>query len=345
MQYLRILIVSALLTPLVIYATILTLIPLPIAAEYWVREMITIKLDIAEKYSDRRKVVFAAGSSTLFGVSGSRMSEALCVPVINLGLHAGLPLEEILSVADKAVRSGDILILPLEVPKYAELESISDGRIRDIIAWQPEVWKGFSLKKKFESINVIGPMIVFELIKTKVLLLVNPQSLRRRLDALDNKAILGRFNPNIEPSAFEYSAYHLSDHGDMKKNEGILFRVGGGYSPEQDIVISNRVHDILLAFTKKMNHRGVMVYFANMPYLKGHEFNLDRVKQSSENFRHALSDIGPLIDNKQDLIFDRNLFFNTIYHLNSAGRKKNTGRLVKVVGRLLDDAQIMNCAH
>jgi len=343
MKYISTLIISTVLAWVIYYLVILALAPLPIQAEYWVREMIAIKLEIAKKYSHHQKIIIASGSNTLFGVNASRLSSDLCVPTINLGLHAGLSLENILDVAGKAVVRGDVLILPLENSKYHET-SITAWQARSLIAWQPELWRGKSLLSKFEIIHAIGPRLFLELINTKLQTITDSNVLQNRLVALDDESILKKFNPTVTLSDFEYSAYNLNKFGDMRKTEGDHYLGKAGYSPEKTIIISQRSRKALNEFINIMRIKGVAVYFANIPYLKNKEFNLSLVKKSSERLRADLSELAPLIDDKQDLIFNRKLFFNTNLHLNSQGREMNTNRLEKIIASLLVSQGISHCS-
>jgi len=342
MKYISTLIISTVLTGIIYYSVVLALAPLPIQAEYWVREMITIKLELAKKNSHRRKVIIASGSNTLFGVSASKLSSELCVPTINLGLHAALSLENILNVAGKAVARGDVLILPLEIPKYNET-SITGWQARNLIAWQPELWRGKSLLSKFEIINAIGPRLFQQLIYTKFQIITDPNTLQNRLIALDDVSILKKFNPTVTLNDFAYSAFNLNKFGDMRKTEGSHYLGKAAYSPEETIIISQRSRKALNEFINIMRTKGVAVYFANTPYLKSKEFNLSLVKKSSERLRADLSELAPLIDDKQDLIFDRKLFLNTNLHLNRQGREMNTKRLENVIASLLISQGISHC--
>ena len=45
------------------------LIDAPIAAEYWIAELITVKRELAKEYAGKNKIIVAGGSSTLFSVN------------------------------------------------------------------------------------------------------------------------------------------------------------------------------------------------------------------------------------------------------------------------------------
>ena len=330
MKYIGVLFISSALTAILYIVAALMLPPAPIAAEYWVKDTITIKLDIAKRYSDEHKIVVAAGSNVLFGLDTVKLANDFGVPVINLGLHAGMSLEMILDVADKAVNDGDTLILPLEESMYSE-HSITDWQVRNIIAWVPEVWNKLDWQKRIEAIVAIGPGILGELMLTRIKQIVYPASLDDRLVSLDEGLVLEKFDPNVEIKKFHYSAYHLDSLGNMRKAEGARYHGRPSSSPEENIVMSEKSLKNLSGFVKKMHANGVSVYFSHTPYVSSSLYNMDAIKRSSEKFREDLALIAPVIDDKQDLGYERKYFFDTALHLNHEGRAINTERFRNAV--------------
>jgi len=330
MKYITILIASTILTGVLYYSAVLLLSPARISAEYWVREAIVIKLDIAKKYSKRHKIVIASGSSALFGIDTQNLTKRLSMPVINLGLHAALSLEKILDVADKATNSGDTIILQLEVPKYNE-GPITAWQARNIIAWEPKVWNDFTLPQRIEAINAVGLKVFLYLIHERITSILNPKLLAERAFVFNENDILKKFNPNIEVKKFAYSAYNLDSFGSMRDTNGSSYTGLPKRSPEDNILMSKKSLQLLTDFVNKMRIKGVKVCFAHNPYVKFKGFDMSSIMLSSDKFRKDLAKIAPVIDDKQDLIFDRKYFFDTEYHLNSEGRELNTTRFESAI--------------
>jgi hypothetical protein len=46
-----------------------------------------------------------------------------------------------------------------------------------------------------------------------------------------------------------------------------------------------------------------------------------------------MADIGPVIDERRQVVFDEELFFNTDFHLNEEGRKLRTAALLRALRR------------
>lgn len=64
-----------------------------------------------------RRIIFLSGSNILFGVDANLIEETIKMPTINYGSHAGLG-NYIFYNAKRVLKSGDILFLPLEYEYY-----------------------------------------------------------------------------------------------------------------------------------------------------------------------------------------------------------------------------------
>jgi hypothetical protein len=64
------------------------------------------------------KVILIGGSNLAFGVDSDRLGEALCRPVVNMGLTAVLGFRFIVEEADQAIGEGDLVIVAVEQSSY-----------------------------------------------------------------------------------------------------------------------------------------------------------------------------------------------------------------------------------
>jgi len=76
-----------------------------------------IKKHRAAEESASPKIVFIGGSNLPFGLNSERISDETKMPVVDMGLHAGLGLKFMLEEAKPYIRKGDIVIL---VPEYQQ---------------------------------------------------------------------------------------------------------------------------------------------------------------------------------------------------------------------------------
>lgn len=327
MKFISSFFVSAILACVAFYATVFLLIDAPIKAEYWVSEMITIKKELVKEYTGKRKIIVGGGSSTLFGIDAKQASESLNMPVINFGLHAGLPLQKILQELGAVVEYGDLLILPLE-PKYYECNTkLTSWQVTNIIAWDHSVWKEMNILEKLKFVTLVSPTILGQMFVADILKKFHPMTLSDRLTTLDPSLVLTKFHARTAPSAFAYSAYNLDNLGDMLGGEAAKFKRQG-----DDISKLTHVCDktatILVNFVDRMKKRAVRVYFANTPYIAS---ETGPTTNNELNFLKEFSHIGCFIDRREDLIFDRKFFFNSPLHLNTEGRSLRTDAFISAI--------------
>jgi hypothetical protein len=329
MKFISSFFVSAILACVAFYAAVFLLIDAPIKAEYWVGEMIAIKKELVKEYTGKRKIIAAGGSSTLFGIDAKQASEVLNMPVLNFGLHAGLPLQKILQELGAVVEYGDLLILPLE-PKYYECNTrLTSWQVTNIIAWDHSVWKEMNTFEKLKFVSLVSPTTLGQMFVADILQKLHPLTLSDRLTTLDPSLVLAKFHARTTPSVFAYSAYNLNSHGDMQGAEAAKFKRQG-----DDISklahVCDKTATILVNFVERMKKKGVRVYFANTPYLAS-ETGSPPTNNNELNFLKEFSYIGCFIDRREDLIFDRKYFFNSALHLNTYGRSLRTDAFIKAI--------------
>ena len=69
----------------------------------------------AELFTGQSRLLLVGGSGTAFAIDSQLLEDSLHMPVINLGIHAGLGLPFMLREVQKMARSGDVVLL---TPEY-----------------------------------------------------------------------------------------------------------------------------------------------------------------------------------------------------------------------------------
>ena len=90
----------------------------PIPASYDLLNWIYLKENAAQNTAGRR-VLLIGDSSALFGIDSPQLEKELGRPVVNMSLHGGLPLDWLTDFAERNVRAGDIVVMPLNWAYYA----------------------------------------------------------------------------------------------------------------------------------------------------------------------------------------------------------------------------------
>ena len=305
------------------------LIDAPVPAEYWVGEMLIIKKELIKKHAGKNKIIFAGGSSILFGIDAGYVSKQIGLPVINFGLHAGLRPKKILKEVSTIVERGDVLILAFEPPYYDCNEKLTAWQVNNIIGWDHNTWRDMSYLEKIDFVSSVSFATFTSMLQAAFQRRYYPSKVSERLATLDRATVLSRFHSRNIPNSFRYSAYQLDDFGGMQRTEGSRYS-GKVVDIRKPTHICGSTKSYLIAFVNTMKKKGVRVYFANTPYIAS-ETNIDVQQQSESGFLGELASVGCMLDQRQDLIFDRKYFFDTSYHLNSEGRRLRTNHIIKAI--------------
>jgi len=330
MKFIQLFFISALIACISYYSVVLILIDAPIPAEYWVGEMLIIKKELVKKHAGKNKIIIAGGSSTLFGIDAEYASKQLGLPVINFGLHAALSQKKMLEEVSAIVDSGDILILAFE-PQYYGCKKLNAWQVNNIIGWDHNAWRDMSYLEKIDFVSSVSFVTFTNMLQADFQRKYYPFEVSQRLATLDGAAVLSRFRSPDKPISIEYPAdpYQLGDFGDIPRTVGSKYfgKVVDIGKPKH---ICGGTKSNLIAFVNTMKKKGVRVYFANTPYIAS-ETNTFGVKQGESGFLDELVSVGCMIDRRQDLIFDRKYFFDTVLHLNAEGRHLRTSLIIKAI--------------
>jgi hypothetical protein len=306
----------------------------PVAAEYWVRELLVIKQSIARQHTGKKKIIIASGSSTLFSIDTKQMSTALGLPVLNLGLMGGMPLSRILSEASRAAEAKDTILLALEPDYYCREKNtgFDEWVLRNAIAWDRESWSSLSATERLSAIQKLGFRFPLEIIRTQFDLIFNREALNQRLFALNDEKVLQKYaNPPTMADNL-YSVYNIDRLGNIKNTDEQNYQ-GAPRRADTTIQICEKTFDQLEDFIRTQRERSIDVYFINTPFVSQDGIDLDRLATASTAFIQQLSLLAPVIDDRFDVVLDRKYFLNSELHLNSLGRKIRTDRLLEAIKR------------
>lgn len=316
---------------LAVHFIVYLLLPSPINAEYWVRELIVVKQRLSDSISSPQRIIFLGGSSALFGIDAQKIAAKTDLPSINMGLHAGMRLQQVLSVGEDVVRQGDIVVLILEVPYYSCGQAAWDNwQLRNALAWDRSYFNNLSLGTRIKAILDGGrPSLIFDILASKLGSIVAPRNYVGRLEALaPTDSIWARYRSgNLRTSNFKFSAYNIDDRGDMLENKGEKYS-GSGVPANEPGNICSDILPVFTSFVTRMKNKDVRVLVAHTPYL------IDGTpspgwREAEKTFLQDVSSTGAeVLDLREELFFPRAYFFDTPYHLNDQGRREWTKTVI-----------------
>ena len=308
----------------------------PIAAEYWLAETIAVKRLIAHSLPPPR-IIFLGGSSTLFSIDARQVEKQTGVPSVNLGMHAAMRLDRVLSIGEEIARPGDILVLPLESGYYEDQTDWSDWPLRNALAWDRAYFSRLPLHERIKAIFTAGggPRLMFEILTEKIGSIAKPSLYADRVSALAPADVIwARFRGGMfRTEYFAYSAYNLDERGDILHNRSLLC-LGSGIPANEPGGVEPGTLRTLCDFVRRMKNRGAEVLFAHTPYVI--ETSPASGWQAAEvNYSHDIASTGAsILDHREELFFPSADFFGSPYHLNEAGRQLRTARLIADLRKL-----------
>jgi len=337
MRYLTYLLGSFVIAAISYFSLVLVLFPTPVAAEYWVRELLVFKREIGKQIGDQKKIIVASGSSTLFNIDTTSLTKSLGIPSINLGLMGGLPIDTLLDEVISISHKGDVVIMALEPDYYCRETNpgYDSWQNRNAIAWNHAFWINKTFLQKIAALPSLGSEFPIEMITARFNSKFNYEIIAPRIAALNDREILKKFSerPNSSTESI-FSIYNMDSLGNMKNINESNYS-GPVQRAEEDIKICTQTLEKLTKFVTKLKEREISVFFANTPYIAYDEINLSQVASSAERFSDAIKHLAPVIDKRTDLVFPRDYFFDSVLHLNQKGRERRTQIL-------LNDIQSLN---
>ena len=325
---------------LALHYLILFTVRSPIPAEYWLREFAVVKLHQAQAMTSP-KIIFSGGSTTLFGIDAADVQRELGRPAINLGLHAGMRLEDHLALARAAAQPGDILILCLE-PAYYDYYTTywTTWAFRNAIAWNPASLDALTpAQRALVYFTASDPSISYDLAVAAIDKKFFPKNIAARRAALqpEPQVVAAYLAECGTAHDFNYSLANLDANGDLlnARSGEDLFN-GDAWPLTRPAHVSAYAHDLLVPFLADMKAKGVRVYFDYTPYLLRTPPRDNDWQAADRTFRQELGDIGGiLLEKREDLFFPIEDFYHSNLHLNEVGRSKRTPKLIDALRPIL----------
>jgi hypothetical protein len=241
---------------------------------------------------DKKRLILVGGSSFGFSINSAILEGESDYDVINYGLHAGLGIEYMLDDISKYTRDGDIVVLGFEYELYYGEKN------KSIILLSNNIEDNYS--------NILIDKYVFRL----------NSSLKNLYAYLNNN------DSNTTDKIYVSNA--INQNGDIishlnMRNE--IVDMNKKINTDGDFIF-DEIND----FIKKHEEKGVKVLITFPPIpLSFYNFNFGAIEDTViliyKNFTRNI------ISSHLDFIFEDQLFFDSIYHMNFLGRDLRTYKL------------------
>lgn len=297
---------------------------LPIEAEYWVRDELMFKQSLADRAGDGRRILILSGSNGLFGFDSGLIERRTGLKTINLSTHGGLPLDFQLDYADKMVRDGDLIILPLEYEYYPQPPGQSSAWWWQMaLAVFPEVFRELPMADRLRALLHLKPQMLWGGAYVSMRRLVQPDFMEQR-SLPDVQSIMLKWKNAPHTGSTQYGVEGTDEHGDIERNCGSKNSIWNYPIATSSFNVNLDAVNALKRYFARWKERGVGAYVSFPPVsidvMASPHFQENAGKLSMLLEKSGIATLGQ----PSDFVFPRKAFFDTPYHLNCDGRVERT---------------------
>lgn len=302
----------------------------PVVAEWWLGSSINKKEMLLSDIKEKQRIIVVSGSNSLFGFDTKLIEEHTGIKAFNFGMHAGLDMDFLRFETEKVIRKGDIVIMPLEYSYYYTEKGYSEWFIENVLSWGQDYFSGLGL---FDTINMV--------IHTPVSFIAKQASAPKRGVTDDVETIR---KMQLDGVYRGYSYKSLNNYGDItppdestalvkgykespKKNERTLSYTSGTKVSEYTLTKLKEID----SYTKRIGATLYVTWPVSMSTAYFNSSNSSSIKDIA-SIKKALDDTGiKVICDPFSFNLSPELFYDTHYHLNSAGQKVRSSKLAECI--------------
>ena len=283
--------------------------------------------------ADRERIVLVGGSNLAYGVVSKQLEQATGRHVSNMGMNGYLGVRFMLEEIKPALRERDLVVIALEYDSFVKTVEGHGKDLLMIAKTRPVAFGHLNLSQWLDVLSVI-PYAA----QKKALRLVGDyyKSLKPTAHAHEQAAEVPRSSTEIVASVETLAGFNR--HGDLESHLGVDFP----YEREEGLDLTSlgidpEIIGLLHAFAREMDARRVPVVISYSPVMRSfYEKHAEIIAEIHRRITEGGVLAAPLPP--EAFVFDEELFFDTVYHLNRVGRVRRTRKLVGSLGPFLDRA-------
>lgn len=256
------------------------------------------------------KIVLVGGSNLAFGIKSEMIEDSIGMSVVNMGLHAGLGMQYILSEVKPDIHRGDVVVLSLEYHHFLNPKMFHG---EDVLAALL-----FDVNRDCLRYVSFGQWLAF-------IPQVCLYSAKKIID----------ISPAVSDGFAEiFTRDSFNEYGDEVAHYGLPSSVHSGEVPSSYTKISHRSISELYRFDSYVKSRGAQLIMIAPSYPKP-QYDLDKVVISA--IEQEVQEIGvPYGIKPEDGTYPDSLMFNSFYHLTEIGADMRTQQLIELLKNTID---------
>ena len=252
------------------------------------------------------RIIIYGGSNVAFGIDSELIQQELGLPVVNLGLHAGLGVVPLQGIQN-AIQRGDVIVISLEYEIITN-ENFTDGTLLQLADW---------LEASQQNTQyLINP--VSELPSIYLIILQN------KINRQTNTFLAGKINRGV------YSGENFNSNGDMIGHLDIPSKPPDTIKSTAypTTVTQEDAYIFLEEFNQHALSAGAQV-FLEMPASRETNCNATGFQNIKIFYEILLEKTTiPILTPLDQVCLPDKYFFDTVYHLNTHGRQIRTERII-----------------
>jgi hypothetical protein len=259
-----------------------------------------------DSLKNNRKIIICGGSSSSYSINSEKLQNVFNLPVVNTSLAMSLGSNFHLNLTKGYLLKGDIVLYTPEYEFYYG-KTTGDDFLYTTAFYAPEMLKDFTLDQKKEMLA---------------------KSVKLSFDFYIGS--LKKYLRKKESKTKQYSRLAYNYIGDNitlvdEKNSLIKSKIINRYDKLKSKEISKAFIEKLKEFNNLCESLGVTFIIAFPPIEKS---------QFSNHFIEAINLVKKaatlnFIGNPEEEVYEKELFYDTSYHLVGKGREIRTGKLIK----------------
>jgi hypothetical protein len=257
------------------------------------------------------KIVFVGGSNLGFGLDSKRVEDSLHMPVVNMGLHAGLGLKFMIDEVKSSIKKGDIVVLSPEYHHFFGTNLLDGEKV--LVALLFDVNRKDLKYVTFSQALHLVPLTI-EYAVSKLML--------KDMNVMDED-VNNEFEKNYKRNSFNKYGDEVMHWNYPHQQIHQMARV------TLNETISSATLDLISNFDKLLISRGAKLIIIPPAFmhssLPGYEKVIGKIEIGLKQKQI------PFAIKPASFAFPDSLFFNTIYHLNKQGVAIRTDSIIKLM--------------
>lgn len=316
------------------YAAFLYQFDAPIPSGYDAANWNTYKNLVGINTPGKRILLFG-DSSTVFGVNSELLSKKTGMPVANMALHGGLPLDALTKSVIKNSREGDTVVMSLVWLYYfKDYRTPEDWILREMVAWYGDYFYSLPFLTKLKYMSAIDMKTLYTNmdVKSKKDAVLKEFPYRRALTMDEIRVQYAKID-RTAPQPFSYSYLNMNSSEDIQGACG-THPIANMVSIDipQNPKVNKNVLELLSDTAKELKSKGVAFYIAPSVTVQDERSNKESYHKALMTMMEQIRAAGvPIVGNPDDFYFPLSSFYDTAFHINCENTVERTSRLYTII--------------